>query len=303
MKALEESNLIEEVIARLGDTPNPRLKEILTSLVRHLHTFVRDVQLTPEEWWEGIQFLTACGQFTSDKRQEFVLLSDAHGVSALVNLLARANDPTNVTHTCLLGPFYRENSTYRELGDTIAAAPGGDCIIVRGHVLDRDGKPVERALLEVWHCSPAGFYDAQDPTQPDMNQRGRFRTNTGYFVFRTTRPRYYPVPTDGPVGKLVLASGRQPYRPAHVHFVITAPGYERLVTALYIKGDRYIDGDVLFESDESLVAEYKKNECPGEPDILERDFVLAEAKVPVHIQMAGPKRAAKDTLPNRSRKD
>jgi hydroxyquinol 1,2-dioxygenase len=282
MKSIAADNLSEEVIARLSKTPNPRLREILTSLVRHLHTFVRDVQLTPEEWWEGIQFLTACGQFTSDKRQEFVLLSDAHGVSALVDLLAHANDPKNATHTCLLGPFYRENATYRELGDTIAAAPEGDRIIVRGHVLDRDRKPVERAMLEVWHCSPAGFYDAQDPTQPDMNLRGRFRTNTGYFVFRTTRPRHYPVPTDGPVGKLVLASGRKPYRPAHVHFIITAPGYKRLVTALYIKDDQHLEGDVLFGSDESLVAEYKKNERPGEPDVLEWDFVLGEAKEPVH---------------------
>jgi protocatechuate 3,4-dioxygenase beta subunit len=282
MRSLAETDLTEEVIAQLTNTPNPRLKEILTSLVRHLHTFVRDVQLTPEEWWEGIQFLTACGQFTSDRRQEFLLLSDAHGVSALVNLLARAKEGNKVTHTCLLGPFYRTNSTYRELGDTIAAGPAGDCILVRGHILNRDSKPIERAQLEVWHCSPAGFYDVQDPTQPDMNLRGRFRTDTGYFVFRTTRPRYYPIPTDGPVGKLVLASGRQPYRPAHVHFIITAPGYERLVTTLYIKGDPYLDGDVLFGSDGALVAEYRKNELPGEPDVLEWDFVLADAKECAH---------------------
>lgn len=283
MKSLTADDLSEEVIARLSNTPNPRLKEILTSLVRHLHTFVRDVHLTPEEWWEGIQFLNACGQFTSDKRQEFVLLSDTHGISELVNLLAHANDPKNVTHTCLLGPFYRENSTYRELGDTIAAAPQGECIIVRGHVLDQDGKPIERALVEVWHCSPTGFYDVQDPTQPDMNLRGRFRTNpNGCFEFRTTRPRPYPIPGDGPVGRLVRASGRQPYRPAHVHFIITALGCERLVTALYIKDDQYLGNDVLFEFDESLIAQYKKNERPGEPDVLEWNFVLAEAKVPAH---------------------
>ena len=172
MNSITADNLTEAVIARLSNTPNPRLNEILTSLVRHLHTFVRDVKLTPKEWWEGIQFLTACGQFTSDKRQEFVLLSDTHGVSELVNLLAHANDPKNLTHTCLLGPFYHGNSPYRELGDTIAAGAKGDGIVVRGHVLDVNGKPVDYALVEVWHCSPAGLYDVQDPAQPGGNLRG-----------------------------------------------------------------------------------------------------------------------------------
>ena len=283
MNSITADNLTEAVIARLCNTPNPRLNEILTSLVRHLHTFVRDVKLTPEEWWEGIQFLTACGQFTSDKRQEFVLLSDTHGVSELVNLLAHANDPKNVTHTCLLGPFYQHNSLYRELGDNIASGAEGEDIVVRGHVFDQNGKPVDHALVEVWHCSPAGLYDVQDPAQPGGNLRGRFRTNpTGGFEFRTTRPRPYPIPTDGPIGKLVRSAGRDAYRPAHIHFIINASGCERLVTALYIKDDQYLKRDVLFGTDESLIVEYKEDGRKGEPDILEWNFVLADAKVSAH---------------------
>jgi hydroxyquinol 1,2-dioxygenase len=280
MKKLDPNNLTAEVISRLHDCPNPRQKEVLTSLIRHLHAFVREVRVTPEEWMQGIQFLTDCGHITTDKRQEFILLSDTHGVSALVDLIAHEADPANATEASLLGPFYRENSPDRELGDSIAAETAAEYIMVRGHILNQDGKPIEDALLDTWHSSPTGFYDIQDPTQPDMNLRGRFHTNAqGYFEFRTTRPHYYPIPTDGPVGKLVLGSGRHPYRPAHVHFIITAPGYERLITALYIKGDQYLDSDVVFGSRESLVTDYKKSRRPGEPDVLEWEFVLAAAGV------------------------
>ena len=282
MKKLDPRNLTEEVIGRLSACRNPRQKEVLTSLIRHMHAFVREVQVTPEEWMQGIQFLTDCGHITTEKRQEFILLSDTHGVSALVDLIAHEHDPQNATESSLLGPFYVEGSPEKDLGDTIASAAAGDeYIIVRGHVCNQEGAPVEGALLDTWHSSPTGFYDIQDSTQPEMNLRGRFRTDTrGFFEFRTTRPRYYPIPTDGPVGKLVLGSGRHPYRPAHVHFIVTAPGFERLITALYIKGDQYLDSDVVFGSRESLVAEYKKNERPDEPDVLEWDFVLAAAKVP-----------------------
>jgi hydroxyquinol 1,2-dioxygenase len=280
MKKLTPDNLTEEVLGRLSACSSPRKKEVLTSLIQHMHAFAREVQLTPEEWMEGIQFLTDCGHITTDKRQEFILLSDTHGLSALVDLMAHANDPANATEASLLGPFYVEGAPDRELGDSIAADASGG-ILVRGRVSSQNGKPIEEALVETWHSSPTGFYDIQDPTQPEMNLRGRFHTNAqGYFEFRTTRPRYYPIPTDGPVGKLVLSSGRHPYRPAHVHFIVTMPGYERLVTALYIEGDEYLDTDVVFGSRESLVARYKKNERPGEPDLLEWDFVLAAAKVP-----------------------
>jgi len=280
MKKLDPNNLTAEVIGRLNECQNPRQKEVLTSLIRHLHAFVREVRVTPAEWMQGIQFLTDCGHITTEKRQEFILLSDTHGVSALVDLIAHEADPANATEASLLGPFYRENSPDRELGDSIAAETAAEYITVRGHILNQDGKPIEDALVDTWHSSPTGFYDIQDPTQPDMNLRGRFHTNArGYFEFRTTRPRYYPIPTDGPVGKLVLGSGRHPYRPGHVHFIITAPGYERLITALYIKGDRYLDSDVVFGSRESLVTDYKKSERPGEPDVLEWEFVLAAAGV------------------------
>ena len=280
MKKLDPNNLTAEVIGRLNECQNPRQKEVLTSLIRHLHAFVREVRVTPAEWMQGIQFLTDCGHITTEKRQEFILLSDTHGVSALVDLIAHEADPANATEASLLGPFYRENSPDRELGDSIAAETAAEYITVRGHILNQDGKPIEDALVDTWHSSPTGFYDIQDPTQPDMNLRGRFHTNArGYFEFRTTRPRYYPIPTDGPVGKLVLGSGRHPYRPGQVHFIITAPGYERLITALYIKGDRYLDSDVVFGSRESLVTDYKKSERPGEPDVLEWEFVLAAAGV------------------------
>ncbi len=278
MKKLTPGNLTEEVIGRLNHAADPRLKEVLTSLIRHMHAFAREVHLTPEEWMAGIQFLTQCGHITTDKRQEFILLSDTHGLSALVDLMAHETDPPNATEASLLGPFYVEGAPEHELGDTIAAGAREDSIIVRGHVFNQEGNPIAGALLDTWHSSPTGFYDIQDPTQPEMNLRGRFHTDAkGYFEFRTTRPRYYPIPTDGPVGKLVLGSGRHPYRPAHVHFIVTAPGYERLITALYIKGDEYLDSDVVFGSRESLVVEYKKSVRAGEPDALEWDFVLAAA--------------------------
>ncbi|HJT89565.1 MAG TPA: dioxygenase [Bryobacteraceae bacterium] len=278
MKKLDPNNLTDEVISRLSQCKNPRQKQVLTSLIRHMHAFVNEVKLTPEEWMEGIQFLTACGHITTDKRQEFILLSDTHGVSALVDLIAHENDPQNATEASLLGPFYVDGAPERELGDTIASDTSSGEILVRGRVLNQDGKPIAGALLDTWHSSTTGFYDIQEPTQP-LDRRGKFRTDkNGHFEFRTTRPLYYPIPVDGPVGKLVLGSGRHPYRPAHVHFIITAPGYERLVTALYVKGDQYLDSDVVFGSRESLVIDYKKNEQPGGPDVLEWDFVLAAAR-------------------------
>jgi hydroxyquinol 1,2-dioxygenase len=284
MKAITESNITATVLKRLEKTSDPRLKKILAAAIRHLHDFVREVGLTPEEWKAGIDFLTGVGHITDDKRQEFILLSDTLGVSALVDLLKHAK-AANGTASSLLGPFYVGGAPEREHGDSIAATPG-EPIIVRGAVIGADGRPVQSAQLDVWQAAPNGLYDIQDRDQPEMNLRGKFRTDkAGRFEFRSVKPKSYPIPHDGPVGKLLRAQGRHPYRPAHIHFIITAKGYEPLTTALYIGGDQYIESDAVFGAKDALTVSYRKNgratmpRQAREPEVIEFDFTLAPAEV------------------------
>jgi hydroxyquinol 1,2-dioxygenase len=274
MKRLNEANITAEATARLAATPDPRLKEIMTALTRHLHDFACEVRLTPAEWMAGIEFLTRVGQISDDKRQEFILLSDTLGLSALVDMIAHAGGDRGATASSLLGPFYLKGVPEKTNGESIANTSDGEPLAVRGRVAGSDGRPIADAMVEVWQVAANGLYDLQEPEQ-GINMRGRFRSNVeGRFNFLTTKPLSYSVPIDGPVGKLLELEGRLPYRPAHIHFMLSAEGYETLTTALYIAGDRYIDSDAVFGAKDELVAAYIKGGEDG-VDALEFSFALS----------------------------
>lgn len=283
MKAITESNITATVLRRLEEASDPRVKEVMSAAIRHIHDFVREVKLTTGEWKAGIDFLTDVGHMTDDKRQEFILLSDTLGVSALIDLLEHAKS-ANHTASSLLGPFYVKGAPERANGDSIAQT-AGEPIIVRGTVFGASGRPIEGAVLDVWQAAPNGLYDIQDPDQPEMNLRGKFRTDkSGRFEFRSVKPPSYPISHDGPVGKLLRAQGRHPYRPAHVHFIITAKDHEPLTTALYIAGDQYLESDAVFGAKDALTVSYRKNgrgasKQTGKPEVIEFNFTLASAEV------------------------
>jgi protocatechuate 3,4-dioxygenase beta subunit len=252
-------NFTETVLARLA-CEEGRTKEILTKLITHLHDFVRDVAPTEEEWFKAIDFLTRTGQMCTDKRQEFILFSDVLGVSMLVDAINHKDeDKQGITETTVKGPFHAK-ALQMEPGGNIANGPEwerGEPTLVRGTISDTAGNPIKDAEVDVWQSDDIGFYDIQDVNQPDMNLRGVFKTDAnGYFWFKTIKPAAYPVPTDGPVGELLRASGRHAMRPAHIHFMISANGYERLITHLFVKGDAYLNSDAVFGVKDSLVLDF-----------------------------------------------
>jgi len=262
MRNLTEDNVTEAVIRSFADTADPRLKEILTSLVRHLHAFAREVQLTEKEWLYGVQFLTRTGQISDDERQEFILLSDTLGLSILVDAMNH-RVPEGMTESSVLGPFYREGTPEASLGTRIDADTEGEPVVVQGRVTDAQGRPLPGALLDVWQTAPNGFYESQDEDQPDFNLRAKFRTDEqGRYRFRTLKPVSYPIPDDGPVGDMLKAGGRHPYRPAHIHFIVSAEGYRPVVTQLFTEGDPYLDSDAVFGVKNSLVVNYAREDSP-----------------------------------------
>lgn len=286
MRDFDENNITAAVIDRYKNTPDPRLKQIMTSLVQHLHDFVRDVQLTEEEWTKAIDFLTRTGHLCTDKRQEFILLSDTLGVSMLVDAINH-RFAKGTTETTVLGPFYVQNPPEAELGADIRGEAEGEPLYVDGSILSEDGKPVPNAIIDVWHSDAEGFYDVQLPDLEEPTLRARFHADAeGRFRFWTILPRYYPIPYDGTVGEMLTATKRHPYRPAHVHFKIMADGHETLVTHLFVNGDQYLDTDAVFAVKNSLVRDFTQ-ESPGvAPDgkkiatpwrRLHNDFVLAKA--------------------------
>ncbi|MCS6926912.1 MAG: hydroxyquinol 1,2-dioxygenase, partial [Candidatus Binatia bacterium] len=225
-----EAQLTEAVLARLASTPNPRLRQVMTSLLRHLHAFVREVELTEAEWFAGIQFLTAVGQKCDAKRQEFILLSDTLGVSMLVDMLNHRQVP-GATETTVLGPFYLPGAPEFPNGTNLAAGLPGDPTLFSGRVLTVDGTPIPGAQIDTWQADAEGLYDVQRPELNGMRLRGKFRTDAqGRFWFWTIKPTSYPVPTDGPVGQMLLNLGRHPYRPAHIHTIVSAPGFVPVTT-------------------------------------------------------------------------
>lgn len=256
MSDFNEVTATAAVIDRMAGCKDARLKQVMASLVTHLHAVVREVEPTVDEWMAAIQFLTAAGQKCDDKRQEFILLSDVLGVSMLVDAINHRK-PSGATESTVLGPFFVAGAPKLEMGDTISRDGKGEPAYVSGRVLDLDGQPIAGAVLDIWQTSSDGFYDVQDPNQPEMNLRGLFTTAAdGRFFFRTVKPSSYPIPTDGPVGRLLLALGRHPMRPAHIHFIIGAPGFEPVTTHMFVAGDEYLDSDAVFGVKTSLVVPF-----------------------------------------------
>ena len=261
MRDLTTTSVTDAVLDQMSGTSDPRLKQVMASQVRHMHDFARDVRLTPEEWLTAIGFLTKVGQTCTPARQEFILLSDVLGLSALVNLL---HDQTAVelgTESSLLGPFYQQKAPSFALGDSIAAKSGGPELLLYGRVMDKAGKPLPNALVQVWQTDASGEYDMQKYHGEQMDMRGNFRCDSeGRFHFRTVMPLGYFIPLDGPVGALVQAQRRHGCRPAHIHFLIGADGYRELVTAIYLGNDQHIDSDTVFGVSTSLVVLPRDND-------------------------------------------
>lgn len=266
MRDFDENSITDAVLQRLAGAEDPRLRQVAQSLVRHLHAFVRDVEPSFEEWQHAINFLTRIGHMCDGKRQEFILLSDTLGVSMLVDAINHRL-PEGATPTTVLGPFYVEGAPELPLGAEVARAMKGEALHVSGRVTTAGGGPIPGAIVDIWHSDEDGYYDVQRADQPDANLRARFRTDTeGRFHFWTLTPTSYPVPDDGPVGDLLRATGRHPMRPAHVHFMIAAPGHETLVTHVFVAGDPYLDSDAVFGVKQELIAEFVQHPPGKGPD-------------------------------------
>ena len=265
MRDLTEANLTEAVIASLQNTEDPRLKEIMTSLVRHLHAFIREVKPSDREWMQGIRFLTEVGHKCDDLRQEFILLSDTLGVTALKDVI---NYPLvdGATEATVLGPFHREGAPEVPSLHNIAGDFPGDPTLVFGKVTGVDGEPIANAQLDVWEGNSDGFYDVQlQELDGAMALRGRLRSDeNGGYIFRTIKPVSYPVPTDGPVGVMLDETGRPCFRPAHIHFILSADGYRTLTTHIFSEGDPNLESDPVFGVKDSLVIEFIKEDSPEE---------------------------------------
>jgi len=259
-----EETAADAVIESFAPDTSPRLREVLVSLVRHLHAFARDVELTIPEWEAAIDFLTRTGHQCDDDRQEFILLSDVLGLSMLVETISNRKFGV-ATESTVLGPFHVVRSPARELGDNIDLVGTGTPCVITGRVAAVDGTPLPGALLDVWQANDQGFYDVQQPAvQPRTNGRGLFETNhEGEFWFRTIVPSYYPIPTDGPAGELLNATGRHAFRPAHIHFIVTAPGYRDLTTHMFVAASEYIESDTVFAVKKSLVVDFNEVTDPA----------------------------------------
>ena len=273
-----DSELTDEVLRAYASTPDPRLRELLAALIRHLHAFAAETGLTHQEWLAGLEFLTAVGQKCDPQRQEFILLSDVLGLSSLVEALNAAEGATEPT---VLGPFYRPGAPDRAMGEHLGRPEDGAATLIRGQVTSTEGEPIEAATLDVWQCAGNGCYDIQDPDQPDYNLRGVFTTGPdGGFAFRTVRPVSYPVPVDGPVGDLLRASGRHNWRAAHVHAIVSAAGYQAVTTHIFDSANEYNGSDAVFGVRGSLIHEFRPAGPADPPDVayvVDVDFVLTPA--------------------------
>ncbi len=283
MRKIDEDTITQAVIARHAAASDARLREVMTSLVQHLHAFAREVKLTEAEWFEGIRFLTEAGHITDDKRQEFILLSDTLGLSTLVTALNHKK-PAGCTEATVFGPFHVEGAPHYALGADVANGAKGEPCFVNAQVRGLDGTPVAGAEVQVWQADAEGFYDVQRAGDDTHRARGVLHTDAaGRLYFRSILAEPYPIPHDGPVGRMLDHLGRHPWRPAHLHFMITAPGYERLITHVFREGGRYLDADAVFGVRASLIADWVRHEPGTAPDgshsavpfyTLDFDFVL-----------------------------
>lgn len=276
MRNLNQDNITQAVIERFSSTPDPRLKEIMTSLIQHLHAFAREVKLTEAEWFKGIDFLTRSGHMCTDTRQEFILLSDTLGLSMLT--VAMNNEkPPGCTESTVFGPFFVEGAPHYDNGDDVANGAAGTPCVVRGSVRGLGGEPVPNATINVWQADAEGHYDVQVQGLDHAQARGVLRSDAeGRYHFRSIVAESYPIPTDGPTGEMLRATKNHPWRPAHLHFMIEAPGYETLITHVFREGDQYLDSDAVFGVRQSLVADWVKQ--PDGTYLVEYDFVLAPQK-------------------------
>jgi hydroxyquinol 1,2-dioxygenase len=275
MQNLNEDNVTQVVISTFANTSDARLKELMTGLVHHLHAFAREYKLTEEEWFKGIDFLTRCGHITDDKRQEFILLSDVLGLSMLTTALNNKK-PAGCTESTVFGPFYVEGAPQYELGDDVANGAKGTSCVVKGTITGLDGEPVANARIEVWQSDDDGLYDVQHRGLDHAQGRGVFVADeNGAYNFSSVVAVPYAIPHDGPVGQMLEATGRHPWRPAHLHFMIKAPGYETLITHVFRRDSEYLDSDAVFGVRESLVCDWSQQ--PDGTYLLEFDFVLNPA--------------------------
>jgi catechol 1,2-dioxygenase len=281
-------HVTDAVLYEMRRTPDPRVKEILSALVRHLHAFAREVKLTEEEFEKAISYIVALGKHTNDTHNEAVLMAGSLGFSALVCLLNNGNRGQTETTANLLGPFWRMDSPPTENGGSIVRSPTpGPALFVNAWVKDQQGEPLAGAEVDVWHSSPEGFYENQDPVQADMNLRGKFTTDAqGHFSFRSVKPAGYPIPVDGPTGDLIRAQRRHNMRPAHLHFLIYKPGLKTLISQIYVPDDPHLDTDVQFGVTRALIGDYvlHENEPAPAPDVkgpwysLDQTFVMEAGK-------------------------
>lgn len=276
------------VNARMGGDIDIRFREVMTIMVKHMHAAVKDARLTTDEWMSAIQFLTEVGHTCTDWRQEFILLSDTLGISMLVDAINH-DRPEGATENSVLGPFYVSHSPHYKSGADISMDGKGEPMLVEGRLLDNRGKPVAGATIEVWQANEDGFYDVQQKgIQPKSNLRGTFTSgDDGSYWFRSAKPRFYPIPSDGPVGRMLAALGRHPNRAAHVHFIIKAQGYETVVTELFTPDCPYLREDAVFGVKQSLIADFQKIDNPsrakkfGMPSpfwAVSADFILVAAQ-------------------------
>ena len=263
---LADDDLTQAVLATFSNARSQRFQEVMQSLIRHLHAFVKEVELTEEEWFKGIEYLTQTGHITDDKRQEFILLSDVLGVSMLV-IGINNKKPAEATSSTVFGPFFREDSPRVQNGNDIAnGAPGKPCFI-QGQVRSITGEPLPNAHIEIWQADEDGFYDVQYKESSQVQGRGHlYADNNGHYSFWSVKPEAYPIPADGPVGDLLQAANRSPMRPAHVHFMIKAPGYKTLITHVFEENDRYLDSDAVFGVRSSLIASFEHCDPGVAPD-------------------------------------
>ncbi len=282
-----QEDVTPKVLDAYKNIEDPRTREIVTALIKHLHAFARDVHLTEEEFQAATQFIARMGQMTTPTHNEVVLMAGTLGFSALVCLLNNGNNGQTETTANLLGPFWRMNSPRTENGGTLIRSPTpGPAIFVNCWVKDRNGKPIEGAEVDVWHSSPEGFYEQQDPKQADMNLRGKFTADAeGHFWFRSVKPAGYPIPVDGPVGDLVRAGKRHNFRPAHLHFLIFKQGFKTLISQIYSNDDDKLDTDVQFGVTRALIGDYVRHDGPapaadvtGEWYSLDQTFVMEPGK-------------------------
>jgi hydroxyquinol 1,2-dioxygenase len=282
MSEYNQDKLTEEVVAAFAKASDPRLREIMTSLVKHLHAFAREVDLTPDEWLAGMRFLTETGQISTERRPEFILLSDVLGLSMMVVSLAQARasgqakGAIEATEATVEGPFFWPGAPDVALGGDIAEGVPGEPTLYTGRVTDLDGQPLPGALLDIWSGDGDGKYDVQLSSEPQMRARGRLRTDAqGRYWFWSIRPSYYPIPDDGPVGVMMRATDRGINRPGHIHMMVSAEGHVPVTTHIFVANSPYLGEDAVFGKRDSLVVDFEKHP-PG------KAVDGREMKVPYH---------------------